>query len=226
MPVVTTAENASMTRVLPARGPRRCDGSGQAEHPVRICHPDGEPAGPVWPHEFAAFATTYRHVDSPLGRIRLVGHDEVLTGLYLADHERCPPPDTRVGGRRAGLRAGPAAARRVLRRRLARSSRSPIDLEGSPFQVEVWTALLRHSLRCHRQLPRHRPGGRAAGRGSGRRRRQRPQPHLHHRSLPPRHRRRRQPHRLRLGRRPQGLAARPRARPQYHPLLGHVNSPG
>ena len=164
-------------------------------------------------------ATTYRLIDSPLGRIRLIGHDDVLTGLHLADHERCPPPERRVGGRRAGLRARPPAARRVLRRH-SQGVLGRHRPAGQPLPGRGLDRAARHSLRCHRELPRHRPDGRAAGRGSGRRRRQRPQPDLHHRSLPPSHRRRRRPHRLRLGRRPQGLAAGPRARPQYHPVLG------
>ncbi len=84
--------------------------------------------------------TTYRHVDSPLGRIRLVGRDEVLTGLYLADHECCPLPD-------AGWAADEhafEAARLQLDEYFAGDRKEfslAIELEGSPFQVEVWTAL-------------------------------------------------------------------------------------
>ncbi len=86
-------------------------------------------------------ATTYRQVDSPLGPIRLVGRDEVLTGLYLADHQHCPPPE-------AGWVADEeafGAARRQLDEYFAGDRKEfslALDLEGSPFQVEVWTALL------------------------------------------------------------------------------------
>jgi methylated-DNA-[protein]-cysteine S-methyltransferase len=84
--------------------------------------------------------TTYRHLDSPLGRIRLVGRDGVLTGLYLADHERCPRPD-------AGWAVDEQAfepVRRQLDEYFAGDRKDfsvGIELEGSPFQVEVWSAL-------------------------------------------------------------------------------------
>jgi methylated-DNA-[protein]-cysteine S-methyltransferase len=83
----------------------------------------------------------YRHVDSPVGRIRLSGRDDgVLTGLHLADHHRCPPPgmgwtcdDTAFAGVREQLEEYFAGARTDFD--------VPLDLEGSPFQVAVWTAL-------------------------------------------------------------------------------------
>jgi methylated-DNA-[protein]-cysteine S-methyltransferase len=83
----------------------------------------------------------YRHVDSPMGRIRLSGRDDgVLTGLHLADHHRCPPSGT-------GWTYDDAAfedVRRELDEYFA-GTRSdfevPLELQGSDFQVEVWTAL-------------------------------------------------------------------------------------
>jgi len=85
-------------------------------------------------------ATSFRHLDSPLGRIRLVGHDGVLTGLYLADHHRCPPAladwtlDEHafddVGQQLDEYFAGTRQDFTVS-----------LELHGSPFQVEVWTAL-------------------------------------------------------------------------------------
>jgi methylated-DNA-[protein]-cysteine S-methyltransferase len=86
-------------------------------------------------------ATTYRLIDSPLGRIRLIGHDDVLTGLHLADHERCPPPEP---GSAADEQAF-EPVRRQLDEYFAGNRKEfsvAIDLQGSPFQVEVWTALL------------------------------------------------------------------------------------
>ena len=87
-----------------------------------------------------AVGASYRHVDSPLGRIRLVGRDGVLTGLYLADHGRCPPAgahwsvdDQAFDGARQELEEYFGGARQDFS--------VPLDLEGSPFQVEVWTAL-------------------------------------------------------------------------------------
>jgi O-6-methylguanine DNA methyltransferase len=84
--------------------------------------------------------TIYRHVDSPLGRIRLVGRNGVLTGLYLADHQRCPPPDARWAADEEAFEA----ARHQLDEYFAGDRKEfdvAMDLEGSPFQVEVWTAL-------------------------------------------------------------------------------------
>jgi methylated-DNA-[protein]-cysteine S-methyltransferase len=83
----------------------------------------------------------YRHLDSPVGRIRLTGRDDgVLTGLHLADHDRCPPtlaewtPDeTAFDGIRRQLDQYFAGARTEFD--------VPLALDGSPFQVEVWTAL-------------------------------------------------------------------------------------
>jgi methylated-DNA-[protein]-cysteine S-methyltransferase len=83
---------------------------------------------------------TLRYVDSPLGRIRLTGHDEVLTGLHLADHDKCPPPaadwtldETAFDKVRLQLEEYFAGTRREFD--------VPLELHGSPFQVEVWSAL-------------------------------------------------------------------------------------
>jgi O-6-methylguanine DNA methyltransferase len=70
-----------------------------------------------------------------------VGRDEVLTGLYLADHGRCPPPDARWVANAEAFKE----ARRQLGEYFGGDRKEfavAMDLEGSPFQVEVWTALL------------------------------------------------------------------------------------
>src|SRR5690349_21077828 len=126
MPVVTTAENTSMPRGLPPEGP------------VEATDPDSHStlSGSVarmasWPVHYGPMnaTTTFRHVDSPLGRIRLVGRDEVLTGLYLADHQRCPPPDTAWAADEDAF----DGARRQLNEYFAGDRKEftvPIDLEG------------------------------------------------------------------------------------------------
>jgi methylated-DNA-[protein]-cysteine S-methyltransferase len=84
--------------------------------------------------------TRYRHLDSPLGRIRLVGHHDVLTGLYLADHERCPPPERHWAADEDAFEP----ARQQIDEYFAGIRREftvAVELIGSPFQVEVWTAL-------------------------------------------------------------------------------------
>jgi methylated-DNA-[protein]-cysteine S-methyltransferase len=83
----------------------------------------------------------YRLVDSPVGRLRLSGRDDgVLTGLHLADHDRCPPPaagwaydDALFDGVRQQLEEYFAGGRTEFD--------VPLELRGSAFQVAVWTAL-------------------------------------------------------------------------------------
>jgi methylated-DNA-[protein]-cysteine S-methyltransferase len=117
------------------------DISGQGVRPVRICLEQAAHAGQ---HERMmgtdADVTRFRHVDSPVGRIRLVGHDRALTGLYLADHHRCPP-----------LQPGWAADEEAfddVRQQLdeyfegtRRDFEVAVELHGSDFQVAVWSAL-------------------------------------------------------------------------------------
>ncbi len=87
-----------------------------------------------------AAITRFRHVDSPVGRIRLVGHDRALTGLYLADHHRCPPPQP-------GWARDDAAfdeARRQLDEYFDGTRHDfdvALELHGSAFQIAVWSAL-------------------------------------------------------------------------------------
>jgi methylated-DNA-[protein]-cysteine S-methyltransferase len=87
-----------------------------------------------------AAITRFRHIDSPLGRIRLVGHDWALTGLYLADHDRCPPPQP-------GWADDEGAFDEVHRQldEYFEGTRCDFDialeLHGTDFQVAVWSAL-------------------------------------------------------------------------------------
>ena len=85
-------------------------------------------------------ATRYCYTESPVGRIRLVGHDDILTGLHLADHERCPVPDPDWRADPTGF----AGVRRQLDEYFAGDRRQfdiEVELHGSPFQVAVWSAL-------------------------------------------------------------------------------------
>ena len=80
-------------------------------------------------------------VGSPLGPLLLVGRGGALTGLFLADHERCPPrPADWVEDDQAF-----ADARQQLAEYFDGSRTRfelGIELEGTPFQVTVWRALL------------------------------------------------------------------------------------
>jgi methylated-DNA-[protein]-cysteine S-methyltransferase len=83
----------------------------------------------------------YRHLDSPLGRIRLSGQDdEGLTGLHLADHDRCPVVEA---GSICDDTAFDGAAQQL--QEYFSGSRTefdvPLALRGTTFQVGVWRAL-------------------------------------------------------------------------------------
>ena len=83
----------------------------------------------------------YTTTTSPLGPLLLVGRGGALTGLFVADHDRCPPPgsgwvadDEALGDARRQLAEYFEGSR--TRFDLA------IDLAGTPFQLTVWHALL------------------------------------------------------------------------------------
>jgi methylated-DNA-[protein]-cysteine S-methyltransferase len=80
------------------------------------------------------------HADSPIGRLLLLGDGRALTGLHLADHTRSPAPSPVL------IRRPDAFA--VVRRELDEwfagrrtTFTAPLRLDGTPFQVAVWTAL-------------------------------------------------------------------------------------
>jgi methylated-DNA-[protein]-cysteine S-methyltransferase len=82
----------------------------------------------------------YRYLDSPLGRIRLSGQDDVLTGLHLADHERCPKAEAAWNYDDSAF----DGAAQQLREYFSGSRTGfdvPLALRGSTFQVQVWRAL-------------------------------------------------------------------------------------
>ena len=79
-------------------------------------------------------------LESPIGRILLLGRPGVLTGLYLADHDRCPAVPAGWTERDEAF----AAARAQLDEYFA-GTRTDFDLTvemaGTPFQTTVWDAL-------------------------------------------------------------------------------------
>ena len=134
-----------------------------------------------------AAITRFRHVDSPVGRIRLVGHDRALTGLYLADHHRCPPPQP-------GWAHDDAAfdeARRQLDEYFDGTRHDfdvALELHGSAFRIRGVVRASSRSVRRDDELFRHRQrhwktGSRSGGRGG-----QWPESHIDHRSVPSGHR--------------------------------------
>ncbi|MBO0691812.1 MAG: methylated-DNA--[protein]-cysteine S-methyltransferase [Acidimicrobiaceae bacterium] len=116
----------------------------------------------------------YAYMDSPLGRLLMVGRDDgVLTSLSVADHPSCVPPlagwvhcDT------------PLARVREQLEEYFDGSRTSFDLAidpaGTPFQARVWGALRQipygHTL-AYGELARQigRPNAaRAVGAANGR----------------------------------------------------------
>jgi methylated-DNA-[protein]-cysteine S-methyltransferase len=87
-----------------------------------------------------ATVTSYRTVASPVGPLTLAGHDEVLTHLRMEDQAHPPParhdwvPDgqafPKVAEQLEAYFAGELTTFDV-----------PFDLEGTPFQRQVWSAL-------------------------------------------------------------------------------------
>jgi methylated-DNA-[protein]-cysteine S-methyltransferase len=89
----------------------------------------------------AAPLRSYDSVTTPLGPLLVVFAGDKLVGLFFDGHARTP----RVSGRHGA----PAGARDVLTQQLdeyfggARTRFDlPVRLEGSPFQVAVWSALV------------------------------------------------------------------------------------
>jgi methylated-DNA-[protein]-cysteine S-methyltransferase len=82
----------------------------------------------------------YRHIASPIGRIRLVEREGVLIGLYLADHDHCPPADPNCESFDDILGE---AVRQLDEYFGGTRSEFDVSLEliGTPFQVAVWSAL-------------------------------------------------------------------------------------
>ena len=86
-------------------------------------------------------AVRYSRTDSPVGAVLLVGRAGVLTGLYLSDHENSPQPHADWVEDDAAF----AHVRRQLEEYWAGTRTEfdvPLDLAGTPFQVEVWHALM------------------------------------------------------------------------------------
>jgi methylated-DNA-[protein]-cysteine S-methyltransferase len=115
----------------------------------------------------------YTHVDSPIGRLLLVGRPGVLTGLYVADHEGCRPVDpTWVEDAEAFTEVAHQLEEYFAGERTEFDL--ALELAGTPFQLAVWGALQEIPFGetwGYGQLARHigRPtASRAVGAANGR----------------------------------------------------------
>ena len=152
----------------------------------------------------------WTEVSSPIGAIRLTASGNALTGVFMLKHKYGPegfPAQERGESpilREAGTQLGAYFAGTL------RDFDLPLETGGSDFQRQVWDELRRipfgetTSYLAHRQADRRRAP--CPGRGHG----QRPQPDLHHHSLPPRGRERRVTRGIRRRSGTKALAAGPR----------------
>lgn len=85
--------------------------------------------------------SVYDNFESPIGELLLVGNERTLHGLYMDTGHR--PVDVREGLNRSPVAF--AAVREQLGEYFAGERREfelPIEMQGTPFQLEVWSALL------------------------------------------------------------------------------------
>ena len=143
--------------------------------------------------------------DSPVGPLTLHSDGAALTGLEFDEPKYPLAPSPR------GEDDVLDAARRELDPYFAGKLKAfdvPLAPRGTPFQQRVWAALRKIPYGATRTL---RPAGRRDRLAQGVPRggaRQRQEPDLDHRPVPPRHRRRRQAHRVRRRHGAQAIPAR------------------
>lgn len=82
----------------------------------------------------------YTYVDSPIGRLLLVGRPGVLTGLYVADHEKCRLPAADWVEDASIFDVAVAQLREYFAGRRTDFDLQ-VELDGTPFQTTVWSAL-------------------------------------------------------------------------------------
>jgi methylated-DNA-[protein]-cysteine S-methyltransferase len=80
-------------------------------------------------------------VPTPLGRLLVVFAEDDLVGLYFDGHARTPVVIGRQGGPSEQMRALTEQLDEYFRGARTRFD-VPLRLEGTPFQVAVWSALL------------------------------------------------------------------------------------
>lgn len=86
--------------------------------------------------------TYYDTMASPIGRLLLTATDKGLSGVFMEDHKGGPKPGPDWVHDPALLVAATDQLRRYFEGNL-REFDLPLDLHGTPFQVEVWNALRR-----------------------------------------------------------------------------------
>jgi methylated-DNA-[protein]-cysteine S-methyltransferase len=141
MPVVTTAENPPMAAVV-ARG-RGCAPaiSGHWTDPSeygQTLDGDNVQAGGMTE---AATSRSYGYASTPLGRVLVVSARGALVGLYFDGHERTPSVHDLATGSSELLTSVGDQLDEYFHRDRTRFD-LPLRLEGTPFQIAVWSAVL------------------------------------------------------------------------------------
>lgn len=89
----------------------------------------------------AATARTYGYASTPLGRVLVVSAGGALVGLYFDGHERTPSVRDPATGSSELLTSVGNQLDEYFHRARTRFD-LPLRLEGTPFQVAVWSAVL------------------------------------------------------------------------------------
>lgn len=139
MPVVTTAEKPVMPLLVARATPRTPATSGPGADLSEYGRTELGRA--VHPCQVRTDSTCAGSAMTPLGRVLLVASDERLAGLYFDEHPRAPALE--------GVQRRESDALTQVRIELdeyfdgtrTRFS-TPLLLEGTAFQVAVWTALI------------------------------------------------------------------------------------
>lgn len=84
----------------------------------------------------------YREIDSPIGPLLLAGDDGALRSLRLPNHGRAALPDPGWEPRDHAFGEHKRQLDAYFGRRL-HAFELPLEFEGTPFQLDVWSALRR-----------------------------------------------------------------------------------
>ena len=148
---------------------------------------------------------------SPLGALTLIADDRALVGCTFPAAVPTRGSTIRRWRHDPTLGSHRARARRVLRGRAAKLLDSPLAFRRAPGFSERCGRRSARS-RSERRAPTASSRARSAARGACGRRGERQEPDLDHRPVPSRHRRGRQPHRLRRRHAGEALPAGSRVR--------------
>ncbi len=85
--------------------------------------------------------TYFTTIPSPIGRLLLTATDRGLSGVFMENHKGGPDPQPDWTQDRSAFRDPADQLERYFAGQL-RQFDLPLDLHGTPFQLEVWNALL------------------------------------------------------------------------------------